>query len=113
MRQGAVECKATQCRSIVWSSVEESLLRGAELAISAWFVVMTFAERLRQRQLKKNASAGPHPRKRPSSKASGDSDLFVDQSNAQNYESACPWGIYSHLVADEMVEWRTKWLSKT
>jgi hypothetical protein len=26
----------------------------------------------------------------------------------QNYESLCPWDIYSLAVADEMVEWRTK-----
>lgn len=35
-------------------------------------------------------------------------DLRADQSNGQNYESACPWDIYSLKVADEMVDWRTR-----
>jgi hypothetical protein len=40
-------------------------------------------------------------------------DRLPDQSNAQNYESACPWDIYSHPLADEIVDWLTKWLSTT
>jgi len=35
-------------------------------------------------------------------------DLRADQSNARNYESACPWDIYSLDVADEMLDWRTR-----
>jgi hypothetical protein len=35
-------------------------------------------------------------------------DLFADQSNDENYESACPWDIYSMLVADEMVDGQTE-----
>jgi len=35
-------------------------------------------------------------------------DLRADQSNSENYESACPWDIYSLKVADEMFDWRTK-----
>src|SRR5215469_7066051 len=35
-------------------------------------------------------------------------DLRADQSNDQNYESACPWDIYSLNVADEMLDQRTK-----
>ncbi len=36
-------------------------------------------------------------------KAFGRSDHFPDQSNAENYQSACPWDIYSLRIADEMV----------
>ena len=35
-------------------------------------------------------------------------DLRADQSNGQNYESACPWDIYAVDVADEMLDWRTR-----
>ena len=35
-------------------------------------------------------------------------DLRADQSNSENYESACPWDIYSLKVADEMFDWRTR-----
>ena len=35
-------------------------------------------------------------------------DLRADQSNSENYESACPWDIYSLKVADEMVDRRTR-----
>jgi hypothetical protein len=31
-------------------------------------------------------------------------DLFADQSNGENYQSACPWDIYPLLFADEMFE---------
>jgi hypothetical protein len=33
----------------------------------------------------------------------GRSDYFPDQSNTENYQSACPWDIYSLRIADEMV----------
>ena len=35
-------------------------------------------------------------------------DLRADQSNNENYQSACPWDIYSLKVADEMFDWRTR-----
>ena len=35
-------------------------------------------------------------------------DLRADQSNDENYESACPWDIYAVEVADEMLDWRTR-----
>ncbi len=38
----------------------------------------------------------------------GRGDLRADQSNDQPYESACPWDIYSHGFADEMVVRRTR-----
>jgi len=36
-------------------------------------------------------------------------DFFFDQSNVENYQSACPWDIYSLCVADEMVGRQKKW----
>jgi hypothetical protein len=44
-----------------------------------------------------------NPAKAPSCKSFEASDFRVDQSNAQNYESACPWDIYSLRFADEIV----------
>jgi hypothetical protein len=38
-------------------------------------------------------------------------DLRVDQSNDQNYESACPWDIYKPDAADEMVDSGQEWPS--
>src|SRR5690348_5375735 len=35
-------------------------------------------------------------------------DLGADQSNTENYESACPWDIYSPKVADEMLDRRRR-----
>jgi hypothetical protein len=35
-------------------------------------------------------------------------DLGADQSNTENYESACPWDIYSLKVADEMLDRRRR-----
>jgi hypothetical protein len=35
-------------------------------------------------------------------------DFFSDQSNDQNYESACPWDIYTLPRADEMVDRQTE-----
>ena len=40
-------------------------------------------------------------------------DYFSDQSNVENYQSACPWDIYSLRIADEMVGWQTEWPEKT
>jgi hypothetical protein len=44
-----------------------------------------------------------NPAKAPSRKSFEASDFRWDQSNAQNYESACPWDIYSLRFADEIV----------
>ena len=35
-------------------------------------------------------------------------DLFFDESNVENYQSACPWDIYSLPLADEKVSWRNR-----
>jgi len=46
-------------------------------------------------------------------KAFGRSDLFLVQSNVENYQSACPWDIYSPRIADEMVRCQTEWPETT
>jgi hypothetical protein len=44
----------------------------------------------------------------PNGSFQGRGDLRADQSNDQAYESACPWDIYSHGFADEMLVRRTR-----